>query len=336
MRKVRKLEYPEEKGEGMKRCAELDYAKGIGIILVMLGHSITNMDNPLNTMILSFHMPLFFFLSGIVIKQDYTVVQYVLKRIRTIGMPLFTGFFIYNIVGIIVEVVWLKNKNFVNFNYLQGLDSWFLISLFIASIISFLLVKAGSKCSAVGGAIALMLFMKTSFGAINGLKYIEQSLLAILFLLLGYYMGAKSIVYLRKRQGKNGYVFTMLLLLLTVFSQINGPCAMAANIYGNKVLFILTSLIGICIVMIVVTSGIRSELLEFCGRNSIVIFVTHFGVQKLLINIWGKTVTYSYTNFPLYMIMFVMLFTIEIFVALLLSKYCPFLFGMRNVAKTDI
>ena len=45
----------------------------------------------------------------------------------------------------------LKNKNFVNFNYLQGLDSWFLISLFIASIISFLLVKAGSKCSAVGG-----------------------------------------------------------------------------------------------------------------------------------------------------------------------------------------
>lgn len=151
MRKVRKLKYPEEKGEGMKRCAELDYAKGIGIILVMLGHSITNMDNPLNTMILSFHMPLFFFLSGIVIKQDYTVVQYVLKRIRTIGMPLFTGFFIYNIVGIIVEVVWLKNKNFVNFNYLQGLDSWFLISLFIASIISFLLVKAGSKCSAVGG-----------------------------------------------------------------------------------------------------------------------------------------------------------------------------------------
>lgn len=46
----------EEKG----RTKELDFAKGLGILLIMLGHSMTLMDNPLNTFILSFHMPLFF------------------------------------------------------------------------------------------------------------------------------------------------------------------------------------------------------------------------------------------------------------------------------------
>ena len=46
--------------EEQERKKEIDFAKGLGILIVMLGHSITLMDNPLNTLILSFHMPLFF------------------------------------------------------------------------------------------------------------------------------------------------------------------------------------------------------------------------------------------------------------------------------------
>ena len=45
---------------GMHRIGEIDAAKRIGILLVMLGHSISLMENSLNTLILSFHMPLFF------------------------------------------------------------------------------------------------------------------------------------------------------------------------------------------------------------------------------------------------------------------------------------
>lgn len=43
-----------------ERIEEIDQAKGLGILLVMLGHSMTLMTNPFNVFILSFHMPLFF------------------------------------------------------------------------------------------------------------------------------------------------------------------------------------------------------------------------------------------------------------------------------------
>ena len=49
------------------RILWLDAARGIGIILVILGHIIP-MDQPLCHVIYSFHIPLFFFLSGMVLQ----------------------------------------------------------------------------------------------------------------------------------------------------------------------------------------------------------------------------------------------------------------------------
>lgn len=43
----------------------VDIAKGIGIILVFLGHF--NIPDTLRAEIYTFHMPLFFFLSGVVL-----------------------------------------------------------------------------------------------------------------------------------------------------------------------------------------------------------------------------------------------------------------------------
>ena len=43
------------------RIEWLDSARGIAIILVVLGHCIGYIDEPLNKVILSFHMPTFFF-----------------------------------------------------------------------------------------------------------------------------------------------------------------------------------------------------------------------------------------------------------------------------------
>lgn len=51
-----------------KRKLEYDYAKGIGVILVILGH-MTTYPRIFRTAIYSFHMPLFFFLSGMLIEE---------------------------------------------------------------------------------------------------------------------------------------------------------------------------------------------------------------------------------------------------------------------------
>lgn len=50
--------------ESNKRVLYIDVMKGIGILMVALGHCIPNVDHPIYRAILSFHMPLFFFISG--------------------------------------------------------------------------------------------------------------------------------------------------------------------------------------------------------------------------------------------------------------------------------
>ena len=65
-----------------KRIEWIDTAKGIGLILVILGH----LHIPfMTTWIYLFHMPLFFFLSGLVYSGGkYTWKQYLIKKAKSL------------------------------------------------------------------------------------------------------------------------------------------------------------------------------------------------------------------------------------------------------------
>ena len=49
----------ERTGMEKKRLEYIDIARGIGIVLVVLGHCLSQLDGSLRTFIYSFHMPLF-------------------------------------------------------------------------------------------------------------------------------------------------------------------------------------------------------------------------------------------------------------------------------------
>lgn len=59
----------------IERINYIDIAKGIGILLVVLGHGYSNI-NPVYCWINSFHMPLFFILTGVLfsIKSEKELV----------------------------------------------------------------------------------------------------------------------------------------------------------------------------------------------------------------------------------------------------------------------
>ena len=59
--------------EQVKRNDFIDFLKGIGIILVVIGH--VSQNERINDFIYSFHMPLFFFISGFLFnykKENFT------------------------------------------------------------------------------------------------------------------------------------------------------------------------------------------------------------------------------------------------------------------------
>lgn len=84
-----------------ERCSEIDVSRGIAILLVIVGHCITDNYNPINRFILSFHMPLFFVISGLVAKargeqKIWTFVKKMLFRIFPAQLSLGIIAFVYN------------------------------------------------------------------------------------------------------------------------------------------------------------------------------------------------------------------------------------------------
>ena len=80
-----------------KRIEYLDIARGIGILLVVLGHNdFEAISLFIHQVIYSFHIPLFFFLSGYFINISIPFFDFVKKRFNALLKPfLFTIFLIY-------------------------------------------------------------------------------------------------------------------------------------------------------------------------------------------------------------------------------------------------
>ena len=76
-----------------ERVVWIDLLKAFGILLVMLGH-IYQKNDMLYHWIYSFHVPLFFFLSGIFFVKADNFRVFIIKRWNTLILPYFVFYFI--------------------------------------------------------------------------------------------------------------------------------------------------------------------------------------------------------------------------------------------------
>ena len=68
-----------------QRIVHIDIAKGIGILLVVLAHNGLQAYAPfLHQFIYAFHMPLFFFLSGMFFKPEVGFLELLKKRFNSL------------------------------------------------------------------------------------------------------------------------------------------------------------------------------------------------------------------------------------------------------------
>lgn len=124
-----------------KRNPKLDFIKGIAIILVVIGHVVSQIWNTepdiyenslLFRFCYSFHMPLFVFISGwicrLTIKKD---IRWLINRIRRIGIPY--------VIMILTVFVILRNGSISQF--ILSAPYWYLLFIIIADSILFLGMK---------------------------------------------------------------------------------------------------------------------------------------------------------------------------------------------------
>jgi polysaccharide biosynthesis protein PslL len=136
-----------------KRIEYLDIAKGIGILLVVLGHNDFEVISPfIQRTIYSFHMPLFFFLSGYFINASIPFLDFFRKRFNALMKPyFFTLFLIYftsvsfEKMGFNTAITRIVKSLYGSGYYLDWVQLWFLPHLFVVSLYAFLFIRLVSS-----------------------------------------------------------------------------------------------------------------------------------------------------------------------------------------------
>lgn len=301
----------------MMRDSKIDFLKGIGILLVVLGHSISTLTQPINQVILSFHMPLFFFCAGLTLKPIDAVNRkdFIVKKLKgIIGSQCIMGILAFLYDGIFLYLILHKiGNNELSIVAKGWFTQWFLPTLFMCDLlwvgINLLVKDLYSKSICV---ILVLITVTVGYivgnSDINTILSIEKVPTALIFIILGFYTKAYlwdkvSILSLKKR----GYA-TLLLIIgaicLVVLAWFNNPVEMYRNYYGCYGIFLITSILGILVNIILVVLVRKNKIIEMFGRNSLIVFVTHFTavkcVSSVITNIFERINLQSFAPFVVF------------------------------------
>lgn len=269
----------------------IDVAKGLGIILVVLGHTL--IPDGIVKFIFAFHMPLFFFISGYLFSfNSYpTLNGLVLKKAKQLLIPYLIAFFITYFYWLFIgrthgadmennQLWWQPFQALIyGGDWLKGIFAplWFFTGLFVTQIYFYLtknlkpfLVFIIIALASIGG------FYLSKIEPYQFAWSFDAALLTIFFYGLGYLLKDKIKNTIDKLKPFPLIAGSILLFTLTYFlSQYNVKMSFYANIYGDYFLFIFGALAGTAALIGLAKLWQNSKILEFLGRNSLIIFAYH-------------------------------------------------------------
>jgi fucose 4-O-acetylase-like acetyltransferase len=317
------LERPLEKTTvAAKRIGYVDIAKGIGITLVVMGHNDFSLISPFaHKLIYSFHMPMFFFMSGLFFKPDMPLWAFARRRFDRVLRPfLFTLLLIYFMsisfskVSIIVATRRLLKAMYGNGHYLDWVQLWFLPHLFVVSLFAYVFVHSirRTRLSSlrwailaavyIAGILGISLFWPFEFNlfvkefTVFGLPYSLDIVFASgFFFILGYELNQHLPVSFFEN------ILTCLLSGITLFGLVwYFPSTIDFNTRQFDSLLINTveALLGIVFVLALSKQleriGWLSYLFRYIGQASLIILVFQVPIQDY----WGQKIFALTNNLP--------------------------------------
>lgn len=326
-----------------KRLNFIDIAKGIGIILVVLGHSLAyECHNRLFFMIYSFHMPLFFFLSGFVFKSKDSA-SYFSGKVKTLLVPLvcFQALNIFT-YDILLFLGLEEHHGIIAFG-----GFWFLGTLLFVSCLYYILSeKVFSNFKHSNIVILLSAALTMTFGLIYAQGISDQSnqIIATSFVAYSFYAVGHICSTPQKLMSlvlSNSKIFRLLatiigLLLFALLAYLVGftdrNVDMNTSRYGDSFFFILNALVGIFATMFICIGFFKNRILEFFGKNSLMIFLIHIPLWRFFFFVCEKNLN-LHSKFGLSICVFAICITLSSIFAELIGKYFPWLTGKIKFNK---
>lgn len=274
-----------------KRIEWADIAKGIGILLVKIGHHENFVNKRIVYLIYAMHMPLFFFISGFFISNkqvDDSIKKTIKHKTKKILLP----YFIYSLIywcTIQIKQILTYNSDFYKYINWKGFigifiripntefisDHWFFWTLFLMEIIYIITLKlCKNNFKIVIPIIFVLSFIFFVFERYIGIKLINNldvSVIALPFMMFGNIL-KRNYEILKKYLEK----ITNIVIIGIVFIAFCFINYKITNIhidynrreFGGYILTILVGLAGTLFAIGVSLKLKKSFILEYIGKNS--------------------------------------------------------------------
>lgn len=294
-----------------KRLDFLDVAKGIGIILVMIGHSCGFIFG--GDYITSFYMAMFFMAAGYVYRPSgKSYGENIKKRLKRILIPYFSYnalllvYFLIkgvmsgdlefsNVLKAVLGVfysrnfLWVGREDNIYFFKLLNDPVWFLTAMCTASVIFYLIVDKCLEDKKRCGLICTILLISTvlmSFLPVLLPWSLDSAPLFAVFMVAGAVLG-KDNFFQRGHTAGQWIIMAVLAVVSVVLRIVNGKANLSVRMYGNYIVVsvliiafigIIGSVIGIWISKLICKIGIAEKALGYIGKNTLSIMALHMAV----------------------------------------------------------
>lgn len=360
------------------RLPWIDALKGFGIMLVVFAHY--SLPVALDTYIFSFHMPLFFFISGFLlnfVKYAESATDFIKGRFRSLIVPYFAFAVLTCLFYFLLDEVYSPGVTSIKFfeaDALYGIYSilyalgpmisynsplWFLTGLFVTELLFYWLAKRyywqpGKLVIllTVAGIIGYLYSVYVPFrlpwnadvaltavvfyGAGNLFRKLIESEdeLSAGFSLLKSYSKFNKVF----SQVKNFIPWLFILVSLLYFVYLlkfpTDKINMNVMKYGGFFSFYFLAFSGIFTFVYIFTKIGSSKVLEYYGRNSLIVLAFHFPMKDILTNLSKIIIEIDLdcfgctTSFALILTGLNLLGLVP--VIFIINKYFPFLAGKKS------
>lgn len=303
-----------DNSRGIVRKNYIDIAKFIGIVCVLIGH--TNFGDVLAGMgpivkigerwftvnVWSFHMPLFFIISGYLFRPDQ--IGIIMRKSKGLLIAYcttvvsFVAYYFFVIQNHYTAKMWLLGglcglpSGYGETNGVGGI--WFLLALFWARLIVNEIVKIPEKCYQLVVAVVVAWLGVISFGVLKFPLSVQHGMLGSAFMFVGYCMGEYNLL-----EKINLSLWIVCLILWLYTNQVDGFIAMVCCDPGSFTAMIggvLGTVVVIGIALFISKIRFVSNVLAFLGRITMYVLCTHIfelttgimeSFRQIAISTWG-------------------------------------------------
>lgn len=281
------------------RLQWIDYAKGIGIFLVVFGHVLrslieSNLANSpvfhyIHVFVYSFHMPLFFIIAGYFfldsVKNNGS--GFVLKKLKRLIYP----FIIWSLLQTTIEILLnrftnhkIPSSEILTCLILPRAQFWFLFALFFIHYINFLAYQTNSHYALIATCLIWLVFFLLHIKLEPFAKIFQY----LIFFNIGVYFSKQQQKFLPLLEGRWTLILILILAIAEYFYFICSP----KTRYLYSLLFLFTGTLGSVTVMNISKKIATINWLNFFdtwGKASLEICLVHIlaasGTRIILVSI---------------------------------------------------